>query len=80
MRRSLLTRLERLEKRNPKNGGFLLVPTKPASLEEWARQYQGGFAENEARIVHRADGFSCRIGPIVERHRNVLSFELWRPS
>lgn len=80
MKRSLLSRLERLEQRNPERGGFLLVPEKPASLEEWARQHQGGFAETEARIVHTAEGFGYETGPIVERHGRVLSFQLRRPS
>jgi len=80
MKRSLLSRLERLEQRNPERGGLLLVPEKPASVEEWARQHQGGFAEIAALTVHTADGFSCEIGPIVERHGRVLSFQLRRPS
>lgn len=81
MRRSLLARLERLEQRNPERGGFLLVPEKPASLEEWARQHhQNTTAETDARIEHTADGFSCEIGPIVERHGRVLSFQLRRPA
>lgn len=80
MRRSLLARLERLEQRNPSNGGFLCVPEKPASLEEWARQHQGGFAEIEARTAHTADGFSCETGPLVSRHGQVLSYQLRRPA
>lgn len=80
MRRSLLARLERLEQRNPANGGFLLVPEKPASLEEWANQHQGGFAEIAALTVHTADGFGCETGPLVSRHGQVLEYQLRRPS
>lgn len=81
MRRSLLARLERLEQRNPASGGFLLVPDKPASLEEWARQHhQNTTAETEARIKHSADGFVYEIGPLVSQHGRVLSYQLRRPS
>lgn len=81
MRRSLLARLERLEQRNPERGGFLLVPAKPASLEEWARQHhQNTTAETEARIEHTAEGFGYEIGPLVSQHGRVLSYQLRRPA
>lgn len=81
MRRSLLARLERLEQRNPANGGFLLVPDKPASLEEWANLHrQVTTADSEARIQNNAKGFSLEIGPIVSQQGRVLTYQLRRPS
>lgn len=84
MRRSLLARLERLEQHNPANGGFLLVPAKAESLEEWVRQHHLDASEGSEPISQLAQrheyGFSHETGPLVSRHGRVLEYQLRRPS
>lgn len=82
MKRSLLARLEKLEKRNPQNGGWLAVPVACATVEEWVAAHGPGTAEVAATIYDTPKGFGYERGPIVERHGQVVHYQLLpgRPS